>query len=129
MSGPAEKISGSELDVMEALWQAGEPVPLAPVRERLERERGWDASTVKTLLRRLCEKGAVRAEKREVFYYAPLLSREDYRRWSSRAFLERVYRGSVRDLVANLVDSAELSDKDLRELREILYPNEGGKNG
>ena len=70
MSGPAEKISGSELDVMEALWQAGEPVPLAPVRERLERERGWDASTVKTLLRRLCEKGAVRAEKREVFYYA-----------------------------------------------------------
>ena len=73
----AAKITDSELEVMEVLWQAGEPLPLQPIRTQLERTRGWDGSTVKTLLRRLCEKGAVEAEKRAAFYYRPLLSREE----------------------------------------------------
>ena len=33
--------------------------------------------------RDLCEKGAVEAEKRAAFYYRPLLSREEYQRWST----------------------------------------------
>ena len=86
--------------------------------------RDWDASTVKTLLRRLCDKGAVAAQKREVFYYQPLLSREDYQNWSTRSLVERVYRGSARDLVASLVREAQLSESDLKELRAILYPEE-----
>ena len=55
----AAKISGSELEVMEVLWGAGVPLPISAVRSELEEQRGWDGSTVKTLLRRLCEKGAV----------------------------------------------------------------------
>ena len=99
----AAKITDSELEVMEVLWQAGEPLPLQPIRTQLERTRGWDGSTVKTLLRRLCEKGAVEvAEKRAAFYYRPLLSREEYYTY--------IYSpdppglpGERRDLVASLV--------------------------
>lgn len=47
-------------------------MPIADVRGALEQSHSWDSSTVKTLLRRLCEKKAVEAEKREVFYYRPL---------------------------------------------------------
>lgn len=125
MSDLAERISGSELEVLEVLWQAGEPLPVAPIRTRLGEERGWDASTVKTLLRRLCEKGVVSAEKRGVFYYRPLLSREEYRRWSTQSLVDRVYRGSVRELVAGLVSTNQLTAQDLEELRGILYPQEG----
>lgn len=71
----AARISGAELDVLEVLWQAEGPMPIADVRGALEQSHSWDSSTVKTLLRRLCEKKAVEAEKREVFYYRPLLSR------------------------------------------------------
>lgn len=125
MSELAEKISGAELEVLEVLWQAGEPLPLPPIRTRLGDTRGWDASTVKTLLRRLCQKGAVAAEKREAFYYRPLISREEYRSWSTRSLVERVYQGSVRDLVASLVQGNALTESDLKELRAILYPEEG----
>ena len=124
----AERITGSEVEVLEILWQAGEPLPVAPIRTRLEEERGWDASTVKTLLRRLCDKGAVMAEKREVFYYRPLLDREGYRRWSARSLLDRVFGGSARDLIASLVEEHPLSQGDLEELREILYST-GEQNG
>ena len=124
MSELAEKITGSELEVLEVLWQADEPLPVTPIRTQLEKERGWDASTVKTLLRRLCEKGVVAVEKREVFYYRPLLDWEEYCRWSARSLLDRVFRGSARDLIASLVGEDRLSETDLEELREILYAEE-----
>ena len=124
MSELAKKISDAELAVLEVLWQADEPLSVTPIRIKLGEEWGWDASTVKTLLRRLCDKGAVAAEKREVFYYHPQLSREEYRRWSTRSLVERIYQGSARDLVASLVKGNQLTKSDLEELRKILYPQE-----
>lgn len=121
----AAKISSSELEVLEVLWRTQEPMPISAIRTALEGTHSWDASTVKTLLRRLREKGAVDCEKRDVFYYWPLLGRQEYRRWSTQSFLQRVYQGSARDLVAGLVESCSLSPEDLNELRGILYPQEG----
>ena len=121
----AAKISFSELEVLEVLWRSAEPMPIAAIRAALEETHSWDASTVKTLLRRLREKGAVDCEKRDVFYYWPLLGRKDYQRWSTQSFLQRVYQGSARDLVAGLVECCPLSSEDLSELRGILYPDEG----
>lgn len=120
----AAKISSSELEVLEVLWQSEAPMPIAAIRAALEGTHSWDASTVKTLLRRLREKGAVDCEKRDVFYYWPLLSRKEYQRWSTQSFLQRVYQGSARDLVAGLVEGCELTPEDLLELRSILYPEE-----
>lgn len=100
-------------------------MPIAAIRAALDETHSWDASTVKTLLRRLREKGAVDCEKRDVFYYWPLLGRKDYQRWSTQSFLQRVYQGSARDLVAGLVECCPLSSEDLSELRGILYPDEG----
>ena len=127
MSELAEKITESEGEVLEILWQSGEPLPVTPIRTQLERERGWDASTVKTLLRRLCDKGVLAVEKREVFYYRPLLDREEYRRWSAHSLLNRVFRGNTRDLIASLVEGDQLSEADLEELREILYAKGGAR--
>jgi len=121
----AAKISSSELEVLGVLWRSAEPMPIAAIRAALEETHSWDASTVKTLLRRLWEKGAVDCEKRDVFYYWPLLGRKDYQRWSTQSFLQRVYQGSARDLVAGLVECCPLSSEDLSELRGILYPDEG----
>ena len=67
----AARISGAELDVLEVLWQAEGPMPIADVRGALEQSHSWDSSTVKTLLRRLCEKKAVEAEKRVPLRGAP----------------------------------------------------------
>ena len=120
----AEKISSSELEVLEVLWRSEGPMPISAVRAALESTHSWDASTVKTLLRRLREKGAVDCEKRDVFYYWPLLSRREYRRWSTQSFLQRVYQGSARDLVAGLVECCPLTAEELGELRGILYPDE-----
>ena len=70
----ADKISDSELEVMKVLWQAGDALPVTGIRETLQRTKGWEATTVKTLVARLVSKGVIRQDKRNVFYYSPLIS-------------------------------------------------------
>ena len=64
------KITDAELEVMEVLWQ-GEDLTLAQVKEGVTARKGWSGDTVKTLLRRLLEKGAVAQEKRGCTTTAP----------------------------------------------------------
>ena len=116
----ADKISDSELEVMKVLWQAGDALPVTEIREALQKSRGWEATTVKTLVSRLVTKGVVRQEKRNVFYYSPLLSESEYNDWATHDLIRKVYHGSARDLVAALVHSEGLTQDDIAELRELF---------
>ena len=113
----APKISDSELEVMRVLWQAGDALPVTEIREALQRSRGWEATTVKTLISRLVTKGVLKQEKRGVFYYSPLVSEAEYNDWATHDLISRVYHGSARDLVAALVRSDGLTQSDIDELR------------
>ncbi len=116
----AEKISDSELEVMKLLWLAGDALPVTEIRETLQRTRGWEATTVKTLVSRLVSKGALRQEKRNVFYYSPLITEREYNAWATDSLIRRLYNGSARDLVAALVRSEGLTQQDIAELRTMF---------
>lgn len=116
----APKISDSELEVMRVLWRAGDALPVTDIRETLQRSRGWEATTVKTLVSRLVTKGVLRQEKRGVFYYSPLISEAEYNDWATHDLISRVYHGSARDLVAALVLSDGLTQDDIDELRDLF---------
>lgn len=116
----APKISDSELEVMRVLWQAGDALSVTEIRETLQRSRGWEATTVKTLISRLVTKGVLKQEKRGVFYYSPLVSEAEYNDWATHDLISRVYHGSARDLVAALVRSDGLTQSDIDELRDLF---------
>lgn len=123
----AAKISSSELKVLTVLWDAAAPLTLTQIRQELEPALDWDISTVKTLTRRLCEKGAVEANKDGVYHYRALISREEYSFWSTRTMIDRLFQGSARQLVASLVEGEQLTPADIRELLEEL--DRGTENG
>ena len=116
----ADKISDSELEVMKLLWQAEDALPVTEIREALQKSRGWEATTVKTLVSRLVSKGVIRQEKRKVYYYTPLISEQEYNGWATNHLIERLYHGNARDLVAALVHSDGLTRDDLEELRQMF---------
>ena len=131
MNNPAEKISGSELEVMKVLWGAEDALPLTEIRKTLQERFAWSDPTVKTLIRRLCDKGAVlqekRAEKREkrnVFYYSPLITQEEYNGWAAKDLVNRLFQGSAKNLVAALVQSDGLTEEELGELRSMFKVEE-----
>ena len=120
MSVLAEKISDSELEVMKVLWEAGDALPITEIRTALCGRRGWEATTVKTLVQRLVGKGVLEQEKRKVFYYRPLVSESEYSDWAVNGMVQRLFRGSAKALVATLVQSEGLSDEDIAELRDYF---------
>ena len=107
----ADKISDSELEVMKVLWRAGDALPVTVIRE---------ATTVKTLVNRLVSKGVILQEKRNVFYYSPLISEAEYNSWATGDLIQRLYNGSARDLVAALVQSNGLTQADVEELSRMF---------
>ena len=120
----AEKITPSELEVMKLLWHAEDALSVTEIREKLQQSKGWEPATIKTLVSRLVTKGAVRQEKRKVFYYSPLISEQEYGAWATRDLISRLYNGRARDLVAALVHSEGLTQEDIQELRQMLKVEE-----
>lgn len=120
MPNLSEKISDSELEVMRVLWEAGDALPITDIRQILHDRKGWEATTVKTLVQRLVGKGVLEQEKRKVFYYRPLVSESEYSDWAVSGMVQRLFRGSAKALVATLVKSDGLSDADLAELRNFF---------
>ena len=116
----SEKISDSELEVMRVLWEAGDALSITELRRILGERRGWEATTVKTLVQRLVTKGVLAQEKRKVFYYRPLVTEREYSDWAVSGLVHRLFRGSAKALVATLVRSDGLSDEDIAELRELF---------
>lgn len=125
----AEKITDAELEVLRALWASLEPMTLGQIKSALARSQGWNENTTKTLLRRLCQKGAAGQEKREVYYYRPLVNRDQLERCRTQRLIDKLYAGSARDLVASLVRHDQLQPQDVEELRVMFQTMWNGKEG
>jgi predicted transcriptional regulator len=116
-----KRISDAELDLMEVLWAASEPLTSAEVGERLEAQRGWSMATVKTMLGRLAAKGVIsHREDGRRFLYSPAIEREAYVGSESRRFVERLFGGRLSPLVARLAEEDGLDVKDIAEIEALL---------
>ncbi len=121
------QISEAESVVMDILW-ARSPLGADEVAAALADRRDWQDATIKTLLNRLLNKGAIRAEKDGRRYlYAPLVKREDWVLEESRGLLDRLFDGRVAPLVAHFSAHRKLSKKDVAELRKLLEEIDDGK--
>ena len=119
-------ISEAEAMVMEVLWRSS-PRSAEEVIAALAGDTGWAEPTVKTLLNRLLNKGAIRAEKDGRRYlYSPMVKREDWVLAESRGLLERLFDGRVAPLVAHFSAHRKLSKKDVAELRKLLEEIDDG---
>ena len=110
------QISDAEWEVMQVLWETS-PLTGSEVAERL----GGHPKTVKTLLGRLVRKGALRfREENNRYLYRPVFPRERYIEAESRSFLDRVFGCEATPALLHFVETVELSEEEIRELRELL---------
>ena len=115
-----ERISEAEHAVMEALWTRG-TMTAADVCEIVCESRDWSLATVKTLLSRLVQKGAIatRPDGRR-YLYSPTIERADYVGGESRRLVDRLFGGRPASLFAHLAEAEALSDEDLAEMEALL---------
>lgn len=121
-----KRLGDAELEIMLAVWSAGEPVPASYVREKLRGSRDWPLPAVLTSLNRLADKGFLAREKRgRGNWYRPLISEEAYKTAESRGIIDRLYASSFTGMVAALYDGRAIGKDDLEELRRYLDSLEG----
>jgi predicted transcriptional regulator len=113
-------ISEAEAQVMEVLWQRS-PQGTEEIAAALKGSQAWQLATIKTLLNRLLNKGAVQAEKDGRRYlYSPRLQREDWVGQQSIGLLDRLFGGSLAPLVAQFSSQRRLSAEDLDALKRLI---------
>jgi BlaI family penicillinase repressor len=105
---------------MEPIWAAG-ACTAADVIKQLRATHDWNHSTIRTLLARLVEKGALDYEVDGSRYiYRAAVSRERCVRQEGRSFLEKAFGGDVAALVAHFVSDASLDQDQIEQLRRLL---------
>ncbi len=122
MLKPLPSISDAEWQVMDVIWGAPPPVAASDVVARLAgRRTGWSPRTVKTMLNRLVNKGALAFQADGKRYlYEPAVSRDACVRAQSRSFLSRVFGGSVTPAVVHFLEHAKLTPAEVDQLRRVL---------
>lgn len=114
---PEINIANSELPIMKVLWEHGE-LSSPQIFAHLE----GNVSTLKTLLKRLVEKGAVGTNQltARTYSYYPLVSRANYINYERRGFLKRAFDGSKRKMLLNFVKEEKISRGDIEELLNLI---------
>ena len=116
----AERASESEMQVLSALWDDA-PQTATDLTNRIGKANGWTQATVKTLLARLVQKGAVTTEAEGRRYlYSPAIERAEAVGEESQRFVDRLFGGRVSPLIAHLADREALTDTDIAEIEALL---------
>ena len=114
-------ITDSELEIMQVLWNNGN-CGLAEIVAELDKTKKRNKNTVKTLLYRLVDKGAVKSQRvnGQEFSYAPTITEKKYLSKANDSFLSKLYKGNVEKLLLNFVEDKTVSKEKLQKLVNML---------
>jgi BlaI family transcriptional regulator, penicillinase repressor len=115
------RISETEWEVMKVVWSKA-PCSAGEIIETLtSTDPTWHPRTVKTFLTRLVGKKALGFRKEgRAYLYRPLVEETECVAAASDSFLDRVFGGSLKPMLAHFVEQRRLSPEEIRELKNLL---------
>lgn len=117
------KIMDSEYEIMKVLWDKS-PLTASEIFSSLAEKKDWSKSTVITLVNRLVAKGALTSHKRGVYFYTPVITEAEYTKYHANNFMEKIFKGNAKNLIAYFCDNKDISLDDLEDLKQIIEQKE-----
>lgn len=121
MSAPlVHRLGDLQLRILKTLWARGEAT-VAEVHADLGHAERFAYTTIATMLRKMEGRGLVahRATGR-TFVYHPCVAAEQVSRGMVEHVLDRVFAGSLADLVSHLLTAREVSHDELGRLEKLI---------
>jgi len=110
----------AELRILKVLWASG-PSRLSDIRAALEKDRKVAATTLATMLKIMKTKGQVRRKSlSEGPVWEAAAPRARVEGGMLSKMIQGVFDGSAQKLVLNLVQGGQLTEADLKEVRQLL---------
>lgn len=114
------RISESEWVLMKILWNQA-PLTAKEILEQLPQEIDWKENTVKTLLSRLVQKSVLDYEMSgRTYRYYPIVDEGNCVQAESKQFLNKVFGGMTKALVASFITNESLNKEEIDELKNLL---------
>jgi BlaI family penicillinase repressor len=119
-------LTAAEAEVMNVIWDRT-PTSVADIVPRLPRELAY--TTVMTTVRILENKGFIEqcGKRGRAFLYQATVDRDAAQGSMSQEVAKRLFGGSVKSLVLNLVRDETISADDLAEVKRLIEELEAGK--
>lgn len=120
-----EKISEAEYEVMKVLWDNGEMTSI-DIIDCLSKKKKWNHNTIRTLITRLLNKKAIKIVSKEgkTYIYTYVLKQDKYIKQESTNFIDKLYNGSVKNMLLNFVKEDRLSKEDINDLIKLIESEE-----
>ena len=116
-----KKLGEAELEIMQVVWDSGNPVTSNYILKELQGRRRWQLSTLMTSLARLADKGFINCDRSTGSnLYTSVISENEYKSGASKHFLEKLYNNSIQNMIATLYSNREIKNSDIEELRDFL---------
>lgn len=118
-----QQISDAELEIMKIVWGNRSEVTLfSYIMDGLAAKgKPCQKNTLIVLLSRLMNKGFLSAKKvGRRNEYTTLISEAEYQTAQTKNFLDRIYEGSAKGLVSNLIMGDLLTDEEYEDLKKLL---------
>lgn len=126
---PRKALSNLEHQLMEVLWKRG-PATAEQIREALPPRRALKDSTVRTILKRLEEKGYLKHKiDGRAFVYSVIEKPQSVAVRAVRQILDRFCGGSLEMLLTGLVENEVVDRKELEELANKLAKGTANERG
>jgi predicted transcriptional regulator len=121
------RLGDLQLRIMKVLWARGEAT-VAEVHKAVAGERDLAYTTVATMLRKMEARGLVkhRLEARS-FIYAGAIAAAAVSQGMADHLLERLFEGSLADMVRHLLNTREVSREELSKLEKLIAERKKAK--
>ncbi|MGT2636368.1 CopY/TcrY family copper transport repressor [Streptococcus ratti] len=113
-------ISNAEWEVMRVVW-AKQKTSSSEIIAVLSRAYRWSASTIKTLITRLSEKGYVTSQRQgRKYIYSSLISEEEALEQQVSEVFSRICVTKHQALVKHLIEETPMTLSDIEDLEALL---------
>ncbi|HBG5740457.1 TPA: BlaI/MecI/CopY family transcriptional regulator, partial [Clostridioides difficile] len=100
-----KNIPQAELKIMKFIWNKNDIVTSKEVIKAMELDCNWKATTTLTILSRLVNKRFLSAERiKRITHYTILITKQEYKVFETKRFLEEVHSNLIESLVSSLID-------------------------
>ena len=121
------RLGDLQLKLMKVLWEQREAA-VADIHDLIEPETGLAFTTVATMLRKMEGRGLVthRAEGRK-FLYRAAVAEADVTRNMADDLLDKLFEGSLAQMVSHLLTTHEVSEDELSKLEDLIAERKSKK--
>jgi BlaI family transcriptional regulator, penicillinase repressor len=110
----------SELEILNILWEK-ENATVREVFEVISSNKSVTYTTILKLMQIMTEKGLVkREEEGKAHLYRAAIEQNETQKSFVNDLLERVFRGSAKELMQHLLDTKKASPEEMKEIRQMI---------